>query len=489
MVIVLVDDLGESGIEMNNPHVLGARVQELREDGVYLSRHYVYKFCSPTRGSLLSGRYPFRLGNTRSNFIPWSRPDGLELAFDTLPLRLRRLGYRTHHVGKWHLGFYNASYLPVNRGYDSYFGYLTGMQDHFTQQLKGFSDCNKVVDLTNGTRPAHEANGTYGGWLYSDAAVAVVRAAAADPRAAPFFLNYWLQNTHGPFEVPSRYSALYNFSDAKLRVFNGMVSAVDEAVGNLTKALRDGGLWANTLVVYTQDNGAPLGHGGSNFPLRGGKNSNFEGGVRVPTLFSGGAVPAGRRGASTDALFHVSDWLPTLVHAAAGASPEPLSDAVSGTIPYDGIDQWTLLTSGGAGRRGEIVLDHCPEGYGMSGTGCNHYQFARAGGVGALIVGEWKLVAGPNGGEWSSRSNGTKCQSFGGRACDGACLFHLPTDVGEHSDLASAEPDVLQRLLARFDALKAEYHPPAANPPAENAAMCAAAAAAGGFLTPWHGSA
>ena len=98
IVMILVDDLGYAGIEANNPYVLGPRVTELKHQGLYLSRHYVYKFCSPTRGSFLSGRYPYRLGNTRSNFIPWSRPDGLNTNFETLPLRLKSRGYSTHHV-------------------------------------------------------------------------------------------------------------------------------------------------------------------------------------------------------------------------------------------------------------------------------------------------------------------------------------------------------------------------------------------------------
>ena len=98
IVMILVDDLGHGGIESNNPYVLGPRVTELQHEGLYLSRHYVYKFCSPTRGSFLSGRYPYRLGNTRSNFIPWSRPDGLNTNFETLPLRLKSRGYSTHHV-------------------------------------------------------------------------------------------------------------------------------------------------------------------------------------------------------------------------------------------------------------------------------------------------------------------------------------------------------------------------------------------------------
>ena len=101
IVFILVDDLGEAGVPFNNPLLQGDARTALREEGVLLRRHYVYKFCSPTRGSLLSGRYPFRLGNTRSNFIPWSRPDCLNTAFDLLPQRLRRLGYSTAHVGKW----------------------------------------------------------------------------------------------------------------------------------------------------------------------------------------------------------------------------------------------------------------------------------------------------------------------------------------------------------------------------------------------------
>ena len=89
-------------------------------------------------------------------------------------------------------------------------------------------------------------------------------------------------------QAPAQYTALYNFTDPHLNTFNGMVSVVDEAVGNVTWALKHTGLWNNTLVLYLHDNGAPLGAGGSNFPLRGGKNSNFEGGVRVPTVISGG---------------------------------------------------------------------------------------------------------------------------------------------------------------------------------------------------------
>eukprot|EP01043_Picozoa_sp_COSAG02_P022267 COSAG02_NODE_1153_length_14196_cov_3.626658_2_plen_176_part_00 len=124
--------------------------------------------------------------------------------------------------------------MPTGRGFDTFFGYLGGMQDHFTQELGSMIKCRSVVDLTSDARPAHGDNGTYSGWMYNAKAVAV-----ANEAPEPFFLNYWLQNTHAPFEVPLQYSDLYKFpGNKKLEVFNGMVSVVDEAVGNLTAALK-----------------------------------------------------------------------------------------------------------------------------------------------------------------------------------------------------------------------------------------------------------
>lgn len=484
MVIILVDDLGHAGVQWNNPNVTGPRVQELRDSGILLSRNYVYKFCSPTRGSLLSGRYPFRTGNTRSNFIPWSRPDGLNLGFNLLQQRLSDLGYSTHHVGKWHLGFHNSSYLPVNRGFDTFYGYLTGMEDHFTEQLRGFINCPHVVDLTHNCTPAFGDNGTYSGWLYNSQALSAIQSSVQTPDK-PFFLNYWLQNTHGPVEVPEQYSNIYHFKNKGLNRFNGMISVVDEAVGNVTKLLKETGAWNNTLVLYFHDNGAPLGAGGSNFPLRGGKNSNFEGGVRVPGVLSGGVLPEALRNTNSDQLIHVVDWIPTLLHAVTGKAVT-LQDSVSDNIPYDGVDQWPFLSKeNSTSPRNEIVLDHCPKGYGMSSTGCNHFKNTREGGVGALIIGNWKLVVGPNGGQWSSLINGTECNSFKGVACQENCLFDLSADESEHHDLSKDQPDVMAHLLKRFNELQTEFHAPSYNPPPEEDAICAAAASASGYLVPW----
>ena len=196
----------------------------------------------------------------------------MNLQFDLLQNRLKRLGYSTAHLGKWHLGFHNASFLPTSRGFDSFFGYLTGAQDHFTEAVGCFIDCKSVVDLTKNATPAIGENGSYTGFLYNKYAVQALHGLQE-----PFFVNYWMQNTHAPVEVPLQYQDLYHFDPPELNTFYGMISVVDEAVGNVTRALKERGVWGNTVVLYTHDNGAPLGNGGSNYPFRGGKNSNFEG--------------------------------------------------------------------------------------------------------------------------------------------------------------------------------------------------------------------
>ena len=200
----------------------------------------------------------------------------------------------------------------------------------------------------------------------------------------------------------------------------------------------------------------------------------------------------------------------------------PLVDSVSRSIPYDGVDQWAALIApaaaaidagtdakagvargtGGNARaplpsapRSEILLDHClPQTADeFSGTGCNHYE-VEGKLVGALIVRdadapgtEWKLVVGPNDGDWTSQTNGTKVKRDGGRACDDGCLFNLTADPSEHVDLSasSAHARKYAALVAKFKAYTPSYHPPMANPPADDAGCCAAAKANGNFLSPW----
>lgn len=134
-----------------------------------------------------------------------------------------------------------------------------------------------------------------------------------------------------------------------------MLSELDASVGRVVAALKAGGLYDQTVVVFVSDNGGPLDHS-TNAPLRGGKHTFFEGGLRVTGFVGGGAIPAARRGTTWDGLMHAADWFPTLVVGAAGL---PLPPTKNGSRPMDGIDLWGALLTGGPSPRSEIVHQVC----------------------------------------------------------------------------------------------------------------------------------
>ena len=183
----------------------------------------VYRYCSPTRGSFLTGRYPMRLSGTRANLIPATLLDGINTTYTYLPRHLKAKGYAAHHIGKWHNGFYEYDMTPPGRGFDSSLGFLTGGEDHWTSTIG--MPCNEetggvdlgvevgrsTVDLSYGWSsnrsvvPAVGLNGTYTGHTFSNRAVQLIR---DHERSAPLFLYIALHNTHAPIESPPEYAGL-----------------------------------------------------------------------------------------------------------------------------------------------------------------------------------------------------------------------------------------------------------------------------------------
>ncbi len=300
ILMFLADDYGHYDISYNNPDAPTPTLHQLASDGVVLDRHYVYQYCSPTRSSFMSGRLPIHV-NTANH--PTTVLGGVDLRMQTVAEALKSAGYACHTAGKWHAGAHLWSQLPSQRGFDSQLGYLNGMEDHYTQvfnQLKGVDlwlndapalGMNGMLPLAVATHtsPAHVlpgccCAGTYGAFMYSKHLVEALR---AHDYSTPVFVYAAWQNTHSPLEVPDIYlnksMDLEPKGAATRQTYFGMVACMDECVANVTLAHKAAGgqeAWANTLVVFSADNGGETAGGGNNWPWRGGKYTDFEGGTR-----------------------------------------------------------------------------------------------------------------------------------------------------------------------------------------------------------------
>jgi len=456
IVFVLTDDLGWNSV-WNNVDIHSPTINYLATDGVKLTSHYVYRFCSPTRAAFLTGRSPYKLANIRSNILPITRPESTDLRFTMLPKRLREAGYRSYQIGKWHQGFALKEMLPVSRGFDESYGFLAGGEDHFTQvnmrcpawgkgaygdvtdyweqggpapiSGRAISQCSvpvadrhacplfTVISRNTSSESAlqHCASGSfancafdnqtrtcfqcktkrYTGFDFCAKAVAVIERHAEQYRDKPLFMYLALHNTHAPVEAPDEFKAMYKYDLDKRNTFDAMVSVVDSTVANVTTALKAAGMWENTLFVWTTDNGSPCQVAGSNAPLRGNKGSGWEGGTRVPALVNGGVLPDTMRGKTLDGIIAIWDYFATFLHLAAVDPAEPNQQSPA---PVDSHNMWPYLSGVAVSSpRTEIVFDHLMFDQVFTGA-CmaehNVTQIMPCSGTGSLRVGDYKLMVG-----------------------------------------------------------------------------------------------
>jgi arylsulfatase A-like enzyme len=257
---------------------------------------------------------------------------------------------------------------------------------------------------------------------------------ARDP-AKPLFLYVPFNAVHGPYQVPESYSEPYARFESRRRTYAGMVAALDEAVGQIAAAIDTAGMTANTLFIFSSDNGGPQpGATTSNGPLRAGKGTIYEGGVRTcafatwPGHIEGGSV--------VRAPLHMVDWYPTLLKLAGASFEQPL--------PLDGRDAWPAITAGAPSPHAEIMLNATPQ-------------------HGAIRMGDWKLVL--NGRLGTGDGEDPKTLPAVGKN-PRVELFDLAADPGEANNLADEKPQVVAELRARYDALASQAAPPKARPKA-----------------------
>ncbi|XP_014010051.1 arylsulfatase I [Salmo salar] len=482
LIFILADDQGYGDVGYHGSDIHTPVLDQLAGEGVKLENYYVQPICSPSRSQLMTGRYQIHTGLQHS-IIRARQPLCLPPDAPTLAERLQEAGYSTHMVGKWHLGFCRPGCLPTGRGFQSFLGSLTGSGDHFSYQ-----SCDQAeacgFDLHDGERPAWEMSGNYSTTLYIERVKKILR--AHDPRK-PLFLYLALQAVHTPLQAPNHFLQRYSALDNRpRRHYAAMVSCVDEGVGALVQELRTRGLYQNSVLVYSSDNGGQPLSGGCNWPLRGGKGTYWEGGVRAVGFVHSPLLK--RKGKVSKALIHVSDWYPTLL-SLAGAPEKDRGQ-------LDGHNVWGAISQGLPCPRTEILFNIDPvsrrPGEADSRTlALNGFGIWDTALRAAIRAGDWKLLTGNVGdGDWVPPQTlpGGPHQWQGmekrrDQRGKSVWLFNITADPYERSDLADARPEVVKILLARL----AEYNQtavPPRNPPDDHMAD---PQLHGGVWTPWLG--
>ncbi|XP_054267784.1 arylsulfatase B-like isoform X2 [Macrosteles quadrilineatus] len=331
IVFILADDLGWNDVGFHgSDQVSTPNIDALAYNGVILNNHYVQPMCTPSRSALMTGIYPIHTGMQGLPTLA-GEPNGLPLTYRLLPEYLQELGYVTRAVGKWHLGFYKKEYLPVYRGFQSHLGMWAGFTsyyDYLLQDNYGGVEYNGF-DLHRDTAPAWEYSGKYATDLFTDEAVDIIQ---KHNKESPLFLYLAHLAVHAGnrgkyLEAPQEFvDRFQHIKDPNRRTYAAMVAKLDESVGRVVAALQTRYMLDNTIIVFTSDNGAPskdfisdstvnfYPNWGSNYPLKGAKETLWEGGVRSPTIIWSKQFQSNPR--VYNGMLHMTDWLPTLYRAA-----------------------------------------------------------------------------------------------------------------------------------------------------------------------------
>ena len=424
-------DLGCIGTKpIKTPHL-----DRLAAEGMRLTNYYVtWPACTPSRGSILTGRHPLRSGlydMVRNDLVNYGHrytpqeyatsPEmtlGLDPRERTLGDLLSSAGYRCGMVGKWDMG-QARRYLPLQRGFDFFYGHGNNGIDYYTHERYG------IHSLFAGNERTKADQGTYATDLFEREAIRFIRqvdpAAPAGPDHKPWFLYLCFNAPHGAssfgadadnprsragVQAPEKFLAMY--ADGKvperLRPYYAAVTCMDDAIGRVLQTIHERGEDDKTLVIFQSDNGGS-GNGG-NAPLQGGKSSLWEGGLRVPCVARWpGHVPAGR---TSDEFLTTLELMPTFA-AASGAK-------VPAGLVLDGYDMLPVLQGNAASPRKEMF-----------------WEFR---GQKAARVGNHKWID-------SDKAKG---------------LYDLTADPGEETDLSSIKPEIAANIASRWTAWREQMN-------------------------------
>jgi arylsulfatase A-like enzyme len=408
IVFILADDLGYADVSCyGRPDLNTPNIDSIAANGVRFLQGYANSaVCSATRTGLITGRYQYRLRLGLEEPLGPNPNVGLPPEHPTLPSLLKKIGYGTTLIGKWHMGAL-PKFGPLKSGYDHFYGFRGGSLDYYAHTARN----GTTEDFWDEDVPLHKEG--YSTDLLGSRAVDAVNAYAKAGQA--FFISLHFNAPHWPWEAPGdeaesvrlRGKDLSAFDSGTQETYRRMIAALDLQVGRVLQALAANDIAGNTIVIFTSDNGGE--RFADTWPFTGRKTELLEGGLRIPALISWpGQIPAGR---TTDQVAISMDWMPTLL-AAAGTVTDP-------AFPPDGINLLGTLTQGAASVPRKLFWRYK----------ANWQRAARDG--------DFKYL----------------------KSLDNTFLFNVAADPMERANLKERHKDIYDRLVAEWDAWNATMLP------------------------------
>jgi len=562
IVVLFADDYGWANMGIHRKGSQGQVDQHSRQgtlethtpnldslvgEGILLDRHYAYKICSPSRSSMQSGRLAVHVNTANIGPLALNPKDpvsgfaGIPRNMTGMAQKLRSAGYRTHMVGKWDAGMATPEQTPLGRGYESWTGYYQHANDYWRKSTKlesigevdpcfntmlDFITLNATyrggvrdaISMTDACKNDHEADpACYEEHIFKTRVLDIINSHDTTKIDSPLFLFYAFHLVHTPLEVPIAYlqrierlvlqAGGQKFDTLTRHQYAAMVLYMDDAVGEIVQALKAKQMWANTLVVFSSDNGGPIydPSGANNYPLKGGKYSDFEGGVRSNAFLSGGFIPKEKRGSTFSGVISIADWYGTFCEivgvsavdtAAQNANIWLKEHKLPTLAPVDSVPQWGFIMNGTNGREQPLHL---------SEFAVLRWPYKLL--MGKQPYGTWTGPLYPNcstvdslkhrhGPEFDdfkvldkkvhpSRQQNTTDMLTWTQGCQSGCLFNVALDPTEHNDL-STDPEYAQ-LLSEMKATLTKMNKKLFNPDRGNssAAGCKMALRMDGYIGPF----
>jgi arylsulfatase A len=417
IVFFLVDDLGwtDLGCYGNKFHETPNIDKLAAESAKFTNAYAACAVCSPTRASIMTGKYPVRLKLT--DWIPGviypnaplkTPPIRYELPLEEeiLPEVLKKNGYATFHIGKWHLGE-DGRYFPLSQGFGvNIGGHSKGAPGSYFYPYKRTTP---ETDWSVRNMPSGGKEGDYLTEVLTDHAIKQLE---RHNKNKPFFLNMSYYQVHEPYEAKPEYIEKYKKKKEAMGltrenpIYAAMHQSLDESVGRIIKKLTDLGMMDNTIIVFTSDNGG-VDENDGNLPLRNGKGTYYEGGIRVPLLVRYPAITKDSQ-VCTPSVCSI-DFMPTLLDLAG----------IKHKAKFDGVSFKSVLENPLSANLKRALYWHYP-----------HYHSPIRPPTGAILEGDFKLI-----------------ESLGDGKLE---LYDLKNDMSETTNIAEKQPELAQKMLKKL---------------------------------------